>query len=91
MRILEWVAFSVSRGSSPPRGGTRVSHIAVDSLPSEPPPKPALKAKEKLILEAHWGSAQKTTFTDSTLILSHVYCLLHAFMKHLPGIYYILK
>ena len=27
-RILEWVASSFSRGSSPPRDGTRVSHIA---------------------------------------------------------------
>ena len=27
-RILEWVAFSVSRGSSQPRDGTQVSHTA---------------------------------------------------------------
>ena len=27
-RILEWVAFPFSRGSSQPRGQTRVSHIA---------------------------------------------------------------
>ena len=27
-RILEWVAFSFSRGSSKPRGRTQVSHIA---------------------------------------------------------------
>ena len=27
-RILEWVAFSFSRGSSQPRDGTQVSHIA---------------------------------------------------------------
>ena len=27
-RILEWVAFPFSRGSSQPRGRTRVSHIA---------------------------------------------------------------
>ena len=26
--ILEWVAFPFSRGSSPPRDGTQVSHIA---------------------------------------------------------------
>jgi len=39
-RILEWVAFSFSRGSSQPRGQTQVSHIAVDFLPVEPPGKP---------------------------------------------------
>ena len=27
-RILEWVAFPISRGSSQPRDGTQVSHIA---------------------------------------------------------------
>ena len=27
-RILEWVAFPFSRGSSPPRDGTQVYHIA---------------------------------------------------------------
>ena len=33
-RILEWIAISSSRGSSPPRDGTRVSlHWQADSLP----------------------------------------------------------
>jgi len=36
-RILEWVAISFSRGSSQSRDRTRVSCIAADSLPSEPP------------------------------------------------------
>ena len=35
-RILEWVAFPFSRGSSEPRDQTQVSCIAVDSLPAEP-------------------------------------------------------
>ena len=35
-RILEWVAFPFSRGSSQPRDGTQVSCIAGDSLPAEP-------------------------------------------------------
>ena len=39
-RILEWVAFPFSRGSSQPRDRTQVSHIQVDSLPAEPPGKP---------------------------------------------------
>ena len=39
-RILAWVAFPFSRGSSQPRDQTQVSHIAVDSLPAEPEGKP---------------------------------------------------
>ena len=39
-RILEWVAMAFPRGSSQPRGQTQVSHIAGDSLSSEPPGKP---------------------------------------------------
>ena len=39
-RILEWVAIPFSRGSSQPRDQTEVSHIAADSLLSEPPRKP---------------------------------------------------
>ena len=39
-RILEWVAFPFSRGSSQLRDQTQVSHIAADSLPAEPPGKP---------------------------------------------------
>ena len=38
-RILEWVAISSSRRSSPPRARTWVSYIA-NSLPSESPGKP---------------------------------------------------
>ena len=38
-RILEWVAFPLSRGSSLPRDQTQVFHIA-DSLPAEPQEKP---------------------------------------------------
>ena len=39
-RILEWVALTSSRGSSQLRDQTQVSHIAGDSLQSEPPEKP---------------------------------------------------
>ena len=35
-RILEWIAFPFSRGSSQPRDGTEVSCIAGGSLPAEP-------------------------------------------------------
>ena len=39
-RILEWVVFPFSRGSSQPRNWIGVSCIAVDSLPDELPGKP---------------------------------------------------
>ena len=39
-RIPKWVSMLSSRGSSQPRDQTQVSHIAVDSLPSEPSVKP---------------------------------------------------
>ena len=39
-RILEWVAFPFSRGSSQPRDQTQVSPVQVDSLPAEPQGKP---------------------------------------------------
>ena len=39
-RILEWVAFPFSRGSSQPRDRTEVSCIAGRLLPAEPPGKP---------------------------------------------------
>ena len=39
-RILEWVAFPFSKGSSQPRDPTQVSRIAGDSLPAEPQRKP---------------------------------------------------
>ena len=39
-RILEWVAFLFSRGSSQPRYQAKVSTLQADSLPAEPPGKP---------------------------------------------------
>ena len=39
-RILEWVAFPFSRGSSQTRDQTHVSRIAVGFLPAEPQAKP---------------------------------------------------
>ena len=39
-RILEWVAYPFSRGSSPPRNWTGVSSLQADSLPTELSGKP---------------------------------------------------
>ena len=39
-RILEWVAFPFSRGTSQPKDQTQVSTLQADSFPAEPPGKP---------------------------------------------------
>ena len=39
-RILEWVAFPFSKGSSQPRDWTQVSRLETDSLLAEPQGKP---------------------------------------------------
>ena len=39
-RILEWVAFPFSRGSSQPRIELRSPALQADSLPAKPPGKP---------------------------------------------------
>ena len=43
VRILEWVAFSFSRGSSQPRDQTQVSHIAGGFFTTREAPKEAKK------------------------------------------------
>ena len=61
-RILEWVAFPFSRGSSQPRDRTQVASIA-DFLPAEPPGKPKNTGVGSLSLlqqifptqESNWG------------------------------------
>ena len=46
-RILEWVAFSFSSGSSWPRNWTRVSSLQADSLPTELSGKPTKRTHLK--------------------------------------------
>ena len=62
-RILKWVAFPFSMGSSLLRGRTQVSRIAGDSSPAEPPGKPENTGVGSLSLlqgifptqESNWG------------------------------------
>ena len=62
-RILEWVAFPFSRGSSQPRDGTQSPALQADSLPAEPQGKPkkstvgspALFQQIFPIQESNWG------------------------------------
>ena len=44
-RILEWVAFPFSRGSSQPRDRPRSPTLQADSLPAEPQGKPKIQKK----------------------------------------------
>ena len=63
-RIMEGVAFSSSRGSSPPRDGNQVSYvscIAGNSWPSEPREDPTNPG----------GSQLKTEIEIATYLLSH--------------------
>jgi len=67
-RILEWVAFAFSRGSSQPRDQTQVSRIA-ESLPSEPPGKPKNTGVGSLaLLQRILGRQSKTN-----IIRYHIY------------------
>ena len=62
-RILQWVAFPFSRGSSQLRDQTQVSHMWADSLPAEPQVKPKNTGVGSLSLlqgifptqESNWG------------------------------------
>ena len=60
-RILEWVAFPSSKGSSQPRVWTQVSHIAGGSLPAEPQGKPkntrvgSLSLIQQIFLTQEWN------------------------------------
>ena len=62
-RILEWVAFPFSRGSSQPRDRIQVSQLQVDSLPAEPQGTPkrngvgSLSLLQRIFLtqEPNWG------------------------------------
>ena len=49
-RILEWVAFPFSRGSSQPRDWTQISLFAGNSLPAEPQERPKDTGRDSLSL-----------------------------------------
>ena len=59
-RILEWLAFPFSRGSSQPGVEPRSPALQADSLPAEPPGKPLLKVVVSscipplVLQEFHW-------------------------------------
>ena len=63
-RILEWGAFTFSRGSSQPRDRTQVSCIAGDSLPAEPQGKP------KGFLEHHKSAGQEESWLRGRDLIS---------------------
>ena len=60
-RILEWVAFPISRGSSQPRDWTQVACIGVDSLPAKPQGKPKNTGVDSLSLLQRIFLTQEST------------------------------
>ena len=76
-KILEWVAISFSRGSSPPRDRTGSPALQADSLPSEPPGKPLARRESRNKHSDH--STYKTIF-----YLEEIHC--HwAYRREWPG------
>ena len=69
-RTLEWVAISSSRGSSPPRDGAHVSHIAGRFITTAPPRKPVL-CEQSVLNSYQWSR--------TTACLLHPSSFLHAF------------
>ena len=59
-RILEWVAFLFSRGSSQPRDRTQVPALQVDSLSAEPQGKPKNTGVDSLSLLQQIFSTQES-------------------------------
>ena len=74
-RILEWVAFLFSRGSSQPRDQTQVSCIEADSLPGKP------QGKHIYIFLIFWGPIRiRYTLRKKTQSLEIVIWELDIFM-----------
>ena len=100
-RILEWAAFSFSRGSSQPRDQTQVSHIVGDSLPDEPQGKPkntgmhSLSFLQGIFLtqESNWGPLHfrrilyQLSYQEDACMLSRLSCvwLCNSMDCSLPG------
>ena len=55
-RILEWIAFPFSGGSSQPSIEPRSPIVQVDSFPAEPQEKPIHKIGSYKILALHWAA-----------------------------------
>ena len=67
-RILEWVAFPFSRGSSQPRDRPRSPTLQVDSLWSEPPGKPKGNHRQDEKTTLRMGEMSANEATDTGLI-----------------------
>ena len=84
-RILEWVAFSFSRGSSQPRDRTRSATLHVDSLPTKPQGKPknSLSLLQRIFLtqELNQGLLHcrqilyQLNYEGNTVVWALAYCI----------------
>ena len=72
-RILEWVTFPFSRGSSQPRDRTQVSALQADSLPAEPQEKlkntgvGSLSFSRRFSQPRNWTEATESETTEESL------------------------
>ena len=71
VRILEWIAFSFSRGSSQPRDRIQVSLIAGGFLPAEPQGSPRIL--EWVAYPFSSGSSQRRDQTQVSLIVGRFF------------------
>ena len=84
-RIVEWVAFPFSKGSSQPMDCTHSPTLQVDSLPAEPQGKPKdtgvdiLSLLRGIFLTQEWNpgspALQADSLTSEPLIMSQFYKL----------------
>ena len=95
-RVLEWVAFPFSRGSSQPRDWTEIfSTLQADSWPGEPPGKPPDSQRASLVWEDGPGGVWiNFTSLEGNLTVSNITKTLKSFsilysihpgMKEVPG------
>ena len=74
-RILEWVAFPFSRGSSQPRDRTQSPTLQADSLPAEPQGKPQrTKARIKPPTLKGFSAVSRLSGADSNLPPASGFC-----------------
>ena len=74
-RVLEWVAISFSRGSSPRRGGTRVSCIAGTFFTTEPSGKPIYPLFFGFL--SHLGHHRALSYTAGSHLLYILYIVVY--------------
>ena len=83
-RILEWVAFPFSRGSSQPKDQTHFSCLACGCFTTASPGKPTVEfyltinRNEGLMHVTMWMNLQNTTLSERSQTQQATYCRIHS-------------